>query len=66
VTIELDDRDLEVLETLVRVWDEHQHLLPGGLSYQDVLNLTRKLGQPDPPELMAFLSWAEKKRTTRV
>ena len=60
-TILFSERDKQVFQTLIRVWDENEAVLPGGLNYQDVFDLCDKLGAPHPPKIKSFIAWAESK-----
>lgn len=61
--VDLNEYDIEVLDVWLGVWDENNNLLPGGLCYQDVIDLCTKLGISQPKHLLAFLEKYDKKNS---
>ena len=47
----VNERELRVLNNLLAGWAENDYKLEGGLSYQDVFDLCKKLGMDEPPGL---------------
>ncbi len=55
----LNEREMEALNCIVRVWQDADSPLPGGLCYQDVLDLLEKLGADKPTKLLDTLEYYE-------
>ena len=60
----MDEREKQVLECLLLGWSKADMPLYGGLCYQDVFDLMRKLGV-DPSEAETFLE-EETKRMNEI
>ena len=50
----MDEREIQVLECLLRGWSRAERPLYGGLCYQDVFDLMRKLGVDSTEAEMLF------------
>ena len=60
------ERDTRVIECLLNQWDQGSHGLWGDLSYQDVFDLCDKMGLPHPPNIVAYIRWAEEDRAMKL
>ncbi len=61
----LTDREKQILETLLDCWADQDHPLAGDLSYQDAIDLMKKL-EVEPARLLQRLADLERAAQVRT